>query len=743
MVELEGKLIEIIYKNDTNGYLVGLLSTPEEDVTIVGCLPTLKEGEGLSVKGNWILHPTYGRQLEVKEFKPVHPSSIEGIINYLSSGIVKGIGEKMAKRVVEHFGIDTLEIMQYNPHKLMEVSGIGEAKAEAIAHAFHEERELREIVFFLSKYGVSPVYAVKIYKRYTEATLKVIHENPYRLAEDVIGIGFRKADEIAKSMGVPEDSGYRIQAAARYTMNGLHGEGHTYAPLKLLIRKTHELTGCNHQLVEESIQNLMLDQKLHLEKHEDEFIVYSMAYYYAESNVCKALVALAQRSLEPIATDINKVLEDLHKEEKIQLADRQKEAVIQATENAIMIITGGPGTGKTTIIKALIKILERNDKKLLLAAPTGRAAKRMTEATGREAKTIHRLLELGYSEDDENMVFQRNEENPLDADVIIIDEGSMVDILLMNNLLKAIDARTSLIFVGDVDQLPSVGAGNVLKDIIDSGIIKVVRLTEIFRQAQESMIIVNAHRINEGKEPLCNVKEKDFYFLSKRPGEDMVYKLLSLVKDRLPNHYNLESSRDIQVISPMKKGEAGTLNLNKALQNGLNPAEKDKKEKEFRGKLFRVGDKVMQIKNNYSLKWTNISPNSVEEKGEGVFNGDIGYITEINSEDNEMVILFDDSRLVIYDFSQLEELELAYCITVHKSQGSEFPVVVMPITWGPPMLLTRNLLYTAVTRAKSLVVLVGTESYLHQMIKNVRTIERYSGLGFRLKRYFDFHSIKQ
>ena len=742
MVEFEGRLVEIIFQNESNGYTIGILSGEDEDVTIIGYLPALKEGENVAVKGKWTMHPNYGRQLEVQEYRPIHPSTKEGILSYLASGVIKGIGDKMAARIVEHFGEETLEIMQFAPHRLTEIQGIGDSKAQSIIEAFQEQRELREIILFLSQYDISPSYAVKIYKKYGEKTISTIQENPYRLAEDIFGIGFKIADKIAMSLGISRNSKYRIHSATRYALGAIHAEGHTYTPKDRLASKTAELINVSIAEVEDAISYLALDQKIHVEKYNEELIVYSLPYYFAEANVCKKVIELSQVEIDIDTIDLKMELQRLQKKESIELAKHQLEAVEQAIVNGIMVITGGPGTGKTTTINILIKMFERLEKKIILAAPTGRAAKRMSEATGREAKTIHRLLELGYSDNEEEVAFQRNEDYPLDADVVIIDEVSMVDILLMNSLLKAITVGTRVVLVGDVDQLPSVGAGNVLRDIISSNIVKVVKLNEIFRQAQESMIIVNAHRINKGEYPIFNVKDKDFYFISKSRYKDIADTLVDLVKDRLPKHYNVDAIRSIQMLSPMKKGEVGTISLNKALQQKLNPPERWRAERDFHGKLLRVGDKVMQIKNNYTLKWNSIDTSTKESSGEGVFNGDIGYIQRIDIANQELSILFDDYRLVIYDFSQVDELELAYCVTVHKSQGSEFPVVVMPVTWGPPMLLTRNLLYTAVTRAKSLVVLVGTEEYLRQMVNNNQIIERFSGLGFRLKRYFDFqHSL--
>lgn len=743
MLEVEGRLIEIIFQNESNGYTVAILESPEEEITMVGYLPALKEGDHLSVKGKWMIHPVYGHQLEVQEYRPILPTTEEGIIYYLSSGILPGIGKKMAKRIVDYFGKEAMEIIQSQPHRLTEVSGIGESKAEAITEAFQEQRELREIILFLSQYSITPNYAVKIYKIYGENTISTIQENPYRLAEDIMGIGFITADRIAKTMGIAANSKYRIYAGTKYMLNTFHLEGHTYAPGQMLIERTAELLKVEVEMVQEAVQNLALDQKIQIERQGEEIAVYSMAYYYAETNVCKKLIELSRVKMAPLEIDLEEELQQLQQQEGISLATNQKEAVKQAVENGILVITGGPGTGKTTTINTLIKIFEKLEMKIVLGAPTGRASKRMTEATGKEARTIHRMLELGFAEEEDSMMFQRNEENPLDSDVIIVDEVSMVDILLMHSLMKAVSLGTRLVLVGDADQLPSVGAGNVLKDIIDSRIVKVVRLNEIFRQAEESMIIVNAHKINHGEYPLLNMKEKDFYFITKNQRGNITKTVIQLVKERLPNHYQFDSVKDIQVLTPMKKGEIGTINFNKELQQALNPPIKWKKEKALKEKIFRVGDKVMQIKNNYTLKWESQDPDSQEEKGEGIFNGDIGYIHSIDEEDQELKVLFDDYRLVNYSFSQLDELELAYCITIHKSQGSEFPVVVMPIAWGPPMLLTRNLLYTAITRAKNLVVLVGTENYLRMMVDNDKIIQRYSGLSYRLNKFYEFHLNQQ
>lgn len=762
MVELEGRLVEIIFQNQSNGYLIGLLDCEEEEVTVVGYLPALKEGETISVKGKWVDHPIYGRQMDVEEYRHIQPSTREGILKYLSSGVIKGIGKKTAKNIIDHFGTDALEIIQYAPQRLTEVAGIGEKKAQTITAAFQEQRELREIILFLSQYGISPSFAVRIYKKYEEMTIAYIQENPYRLADEIRGIGFKRADLIARAMGISPNSKYRIHSGINYSLNTFHREGHTYAPSSSLIKRATSLLGVEEAQVIDGIQEMALDQKIQLERQvgeeglggegcppeeagpldrpNEEIIVYTMPYFYAETNACKKLIELSQEKLEDLELDLEKEIKELEEEDNIELAARQKEAIKEAINNGVLVITGGPGTGKTTTINTLIKVFERLDKKILLAAPTGRASKRMTEATGKEAKTIHRLLEIGYSDEDEIMIFQRNEDSPLKADVIIIDEVSMVDIILMNNLLKAVPKGARLIFVGDVDQLPSVGAGNVLRDIIDSGVVRLVRLNEIFRQAEESMIVVNAHKINQGHYPVLNARDKDFYFMTRTRKEDILDTIVDLVRERLPNHYKFDPIKDIQVLTPMKKGDVGTINLNRQLQRYLNPPHQLKKEKDLREKLFRVGDKVMQTRNNYTLKWTSLDPEAEEARGEGVFNGDMGYIEAIDMKEEEMTVFFDDNRRVVYNFSQLDQLELAYCVTIHKSQGSEFPVIVMPVTWAPPMLLTRNILYTAITRAKSLVVLVGSENYLRQMIDNNRIIERYSGLGTRLRRFVEFQT---
>ena len=733
-IEIQGVLTDIVFYNEANGYIVAVVDTTDEDITVVGYMPIVNKGETIAFNGKWIVHPVYGKQLEILSYRQVAPNTLEGIENYLASGLIKGIGPKTAKKIVDKFGRDALDIIQYRPHVLTQIEGIGAAKANLIAEAFQEQRELQEVMLFLQQYGVTPNYAVKIYKRYGQETIRLIQENPYRLADEIIGIGFKIADTIAKRMGIDPRSTYRLMCGLKYMLMQSNLEGHTYTLREELLRETAKLLEVEVPLLEEPLMNLALSNEVQLENLEDQIVVFGLAYFFAETYVCKKLIELAKIEIPAVGENIDESITKMEENEGIILAENQKHAIKEAAQNGVSVITGGPGTGKTTTINSIIRMFEMNNLSIVLGAPTGRAAKRMSEATGREAKTIHRLLEYAYAEIDLGMAFGKDDEEPLAADVVIIDEMSMVDILLMKALLRAILPGTRLILVGDVDQLPSVGPGNVLRDIIESNIFKVVKLDKIFRQAEESMIIVNAHRINKGEYPYTNQKEKDFYFISKKTQENIAETIQALCKERLPKFNGFDPIKDIQVLTPMKKGIVGMLQLNNQLQSILNPKAPYKEEKEMKEKIFRVGDKVMQIKNNYNLKWKKTED---EGEGEGVFNGDMGYIQDIDSEDREMWILFDDDRLVKYDFSQLDELELAYCITIHKSQGSEFPVVVMPVSWGPPMLQTRNLLYTAVTRAKKLVVMVGQEGCLKNMVDNHRITRRNTGLGVRLRRFLE------
>lgn len=729
---ITGQIVSIIYYNDFNGYTVADFDMQEELVTIIGFFPELQEGEELNLTGKWVTHAEYGMQFKVESFYVEEPSTIEAIEKYLASGLIKGVGPVTAKRLVNHFGKDVLDIIQFYPKRLMEVEGIGEKKLHQIILSYEEQQGLREVMLFLQKFGVTPRHAVKLYKKYGDKTIGTLKENPYKMAEDIMGVGFKTADQIAIKMGIDSRSNYRITAGVKYALYQIHNEGHTYCPENMLIENAMKLLEVPQEEIENDILDMTMKGHIKLEMMNGEKAYYSIPFFKAEEEVAWRIISLSSIESEDPLSDIDEKIIDLEKKSKIRLASRQREAIIESMNNGVLVITGGPGTGKTTIINSILDILEGRDEKVLLAAPTGRAAKRMTETTGRESRTIHRLLEYGFSKEEEGQFFQKNEEEPLEADVVIIDEMSMVDTMLMNHLLKAISVGTRLIMVGDVDQLPSVGPGNVLKDIIDSKMIKVVQLNKIFRQAKESMIVVNAHKINSGELPLLNVKDNDFYFHRIPSKEDVLKTVVDLCSRRLPKYKGFNPLQDIQVLSPMKKSIVGVYQLNKSLQEVLNPPSKDKVEKKFGDLLFREGDKVMQIKNNYNIAWTSILGQG-EEKGEGVFNGDFGILQSIDLEEGKLVVLFDEEKSVEYDFNQLDELELAYAVTVHKSQGSEFPVVVMPISWGPPMLLTRNLLYTAVTRAKEFVVLVGLEKYLLNMIKNDYINKRYTGLCQKIR----------
>ena len=715
MEKLQGMVSDIVFKNEENGYTIASLANENDEITIVGCMPTLSVGESIEVEGKWINHKIYGSQFEVQSFMPVTPSSLEGIYVYLSSGMIHGIGEKMAKRIIDKFGVDTLNIIQNTPERLTEVEGIGMKKVKQIQESYEENRELRNIIIQLSPYGITPNYCLRIYKKYKDKSLEVINKNPYRLAEEVRGIGFRIADDIASKIGIDKYSPDRIMQGILFTLNQSLGSGHTYLPKRVLIEQSVKILGVEPTFVENGIIDLAYNQKLHLENRDGEILVYLMMYYICENGVCKEIVKLSQHETKDLHINIDEEIKIVEKEDEISLANNQILAVKEAINNGVTIITGGPGTGKTTTINTIIKIFENNDQKVVLCAPTGRAAKRMSETSNKEAKTIHRLLEMGFSTDGDELTFFKDEEDPIEADVIILDEASMVDIILMYNLLKAIKLGTRLLLVGDSDQLPSVGAGNVLKDIIDSGVIKTVRLDEIFRQARESMIVVNAHKINNGEPLFLNVKNKDFFFLRKNTNEEILNEIIGLVSERLPKFYNFDKLKDIQVLTSMRKGDLGVTNLNIELQKYLNPPNKYKQEEEFAKRTFRVGDKVMQIRNNYTKKW---ETEDKSDNGEGIYNGDIGYIFHIDKDKKTVFVLFDKVKIASYKYDELDELDHSFCTTIHKSQGSEFPVVVIPIVWAPPMLLSRNLLYTAVTRAKKLVVLVGDVKYLEQMIKN-------------------------
>lgn len=731
MLKLEGTIEDIIFRNESNGYTVAKLNTSDGLVTIVGNVALINLEELVEVEGDWVYHNTFGEQLNFSSIKTIVPSTLKGIENYLASGLLPYVGPKTAKLIVDRFGLNSLDTIQYNPEKLKEIPGIGDKKLDRISKAYEEQRELRDIMVYLQQYDISVNNGIKIYKTYGKETIKIISENPYRLSEDVYGIGFKTADAIARKMGIDLNSPYRAEAGLRYIMLESAGQGHCYLPKEELISKTTKLLDIDIEIIEDSLKDLAFRNNFHLKKEAEEVIVYYAPYHVAENNVARKIVELSRVEFEDIEVDVEKKIKEIEEKNKIEFGKKQIDAIKESLNNGLMVITGGPGTGKTTTINAIIEIYEDLGYKVVLGAPTGRAAKRMTETSGRESKTIHRLLEFSYMEAD--MAFNKDEDSPLDGDLIIIDEASMIDILLMNSLLKAINPGTRLILVGDIDQLPSVGAGNVLKDIIDSESIRVTMLDEIFRQAEESMIIVNAHRINKGKNPILNKKDKDFYFENQFDTESILKTIIDLNLDRLPKFYDMDPIKDIQVLTPMKKGDVGINSLNKHLQNALNPTSKEKPEKQIGDEVFRLGDKVMQIKNNYNTEWKILKDGQELERGQGVFNGDFGFISHIDNEGMFLTILFDDEKEVEYSFNQLDEVKLAYATTVHKSQGSEFPVVIMPIYWGPPMLLTRNLIYTAITRARQLVVLVGMEKYLHMMIKNNRIANRYSSLDKKIR----------
>jgi len=734
LITFEGIIEEIIFTNEINGYTVCELKGEKETITAVGFMPFINVGEILKVSGNWITHPDYGEQLKVEFYEKILPKTLEAIEAYLASGLIKGIGPASAKKIVKRFGEDTINIIEFHPEKLSEIKGISYEKALRIGRAFQEQKELRNIVMFFQEYGISPTYCAKIYQIYGKDAIEVIRNNPYKLSDEAIGISFKTSDRIARSLGIDPKSKFRICSGIKYVLFYIAMDGHTFVEDDKLKEYTSKLLEVDMDDISDALISLMLDKSIYIERSDTSSRVYLSPFYNAEANTARKLAQLSSVKYVGDLSGFDEKILEVQKKEGIILTQNQKDAVKEALINGVLIITGGPGTGKTTIIKSIINLLSAEGYDVMLAAPTGRAAKRMTEATGFEAKTIHRLLEIGYTAKEEELVFARNEDNPIDADVVIIDEMSMVDILLMNHLLKAVEIGTRLILVGDVDQLPSVGPGKVLQDLINSEVIKTVRLKEIFRQAGESLIIVNAHRINNGEKPILNNRDKDFFFVTRNSAEDIVKTIVDLCTRRIPNAYGFEPMKEIQVLTPVRKGPIGVGSLNAELQALLNPKDKNKKEKIFRDFLFREGDRVMQIKNNYNLRWQ--KDDSRGSEGTGVFNGDTGIIREIDDEEQKIVVYFDDEKIVDYGFSILDELEPAFAVTIHKSQGSEFPVVIVPIFPGPQVLMTRNLLYTAVTRAKNLVVLVGNRDYLDIMINNAREANRNSGLADKLRLCF-------
>ena len=734
MEVLEGFVEVILYKNEDTGYVVSKINQNNNPITAVGLIPYLKEGQQVKLTGEWIVHKQFGKQFNMKTCEEIVPTSIEGIERYLSSGVIRGIGPVTAKKIINHFGEETLEVLDRNIERLKEIDGIGEKKYNIIYESYIANHDLKNIMIFFQGFGISQGQCIKIYKRFGPNAKEIVETDPYMLCKEIKGIGFNTADRIAGLLGIHKESESRVKSGIEFIINRFCSYGNTFMPKDKVIEETRILLDIKKELIETGIYNGVIENNLIIEKVMDIDCVFTPIYYYCELGITEKLAKLAIENFQNINSDINFEISNFERIQEINFAPTQKEAILGAFTDGIEIITGGPGTGKTTIIKAIIDIYENQGLKVLLAAPTGRAAKRMKESTGRESKTIHRLLDIGAGEED--MVLGGGVEDPLEGDVVIIDEASMIDIFLMYSLLRALKVGTRLIIVGDVDQLPSVGAGNVLKDLINSNLIKVVRLIDIFRQGAESLITTNAHKINRGEMPYLNKKDNDFYFIKEENIDGILKVILDLVNRRLPEfNKTWDKKRDIQVLTPMKKGVLGVLNLNERLQEILNPPSKNKKERRQRNLILREGDKIMQIKNNYSIKWTLI--NDPEEQGEGVFNGDIGYVQSIDDEERAVTVIFDDEKSVIYNQENIEELELAYAITIHKSQGSEFKVVIMPAFMGSPFLMNKNLLYTGITRAKELVTVVGYQRALKFMVENKSNQERYSTLEMRIKGIID------
>lgn len=733
MDSIKGYVEHIVFRNDENGYTVLNLKNEEGEVTCVGSFHYIEEGELLSLTGEYTTHRLYGVQFKVESSEVCELEDLVSIEKYLGSGAIKGIGAALAGKIVQKFREDTFRIIEEEPERLAEIKGISERKAREISAQVEEKRDMRQAMIYLQKYGISTTLAAKIYQHYGQNVYRVIEENPYQLADHVSGVGFKIADEIASKVGIHADSDYRIRSGIFYTLLQSVNEGHVYLKQEPLLRRTSELLGVEIQNIEKYLMDLAIEKKIVLKKEDGDMRVYSSHYYYMEMNVAKMLHDLSVE-YRAEGEGIEHQLLTIEKESELFLDERQRTAVFEAVRHGFMVLTGGPGTGKTTTINAMIRFFESDGMDILLAAPTGRAAKRMTEATGYEAQTIHRLLEVnGNPEDDTVNGFQRNEENPLEADVIIIDEVSMVDLPLMSALLKAVLPGTRLVLVGDCNQLPSVGPGSVLRDIINSKSFPVVMLSKIFRQAEESDIVVNAHKINRGEEVMLDNKSKDFFFLKRQDVNVIISVLITLIKNKLPKYVGA-TSYDIQVLTPMRKGLLGVERLNSILQEYLNPPEQGKTEKEFGDHLFREGDKVMQIKNNYQLEWEITTKYGMSiDKGMGIFNGDMGIIKEINTYEETIIVEYDEQRKVKYPYALLDELELAYAITIHKSQGSEYPAVVIPLLQGPRQLYHRNLLYTAVTRARRCVTLVGSDHVFQDMIRNTNEYGRNTSLAKRIQ----------
>ena len=733
-----GYIDHIIFRNEDNGYTVMVLKgvKDEDELTCVGTFPVITQGASIEAEGSFIQHPVYGKQFQAVRLTEKMPEDAMAMERYLGSGAIKGIGAALAGRIVRHFGSDTLRIVEEEPERLAEIKGISEKKAHEIAIQIAEKSEMRKVMMFLQKYGISLNLGAKIYQKYGDSVYSVLQENPYRLADDISGVGFKIADEIAYRIGIHTDSDYRIKSGLSYTLLQAGGEGHVYLPKEELFKRAEQLLGVDASYMEKHLVDLSMERKIIQKEEKGQVLVYPAQYYYLELNTARMLRELDIDCPED-EERVERRISQIQKETGTVLDEMQEKAVKEAAGHGLLVLTGGPGTGKTTTINAIIRFFESEGAELRLAAPTGRAAKRMTEATGYEAQTIHRMLELtGMPEDDREgqpVHFERNAENPLEADVIIIDEMSMVDIHLMHSLLMAVTAGARLILVGDENQLPSVGPGNVLRDIIRSGQFPVVELKKIFRQASESDIVVNAHKINRGEQVEINNKSRDFFFLKRYDADIIIRVVIALIQEKLPKYVEAKPF-EIQVLTPMRKGLLGVERLNQILQRYLNPPDPSKKEKEIGQGLFREGDKVMQIRNNYQLEWEVRGRYGIPvDKGVGVFNGDTGIIRMINEFAELAEVEFEDGRYAQYTFKQLDELELAYAVTIHKSQGSEYPAVIIPILSGPRMLMNRNLLYTAVTRARKCVTVVGSEETFREMINNEKQQRRYSSLDRRIQ----------
>lgn len=731
---LEGYVDKIVFRNTENGYTVLCVVNEDIEVTCVGTFSYIDEGEYLCMRGQYTEHVVYGEQLNVKSYEIKEPSDVASMEKYLGSGAIKGIGTALAARIVRKFKKDTFRIIEEEPERLAEIKGISERSAKEIAVQFEEKRELRNATLFLQQYGISLNLGVKIHEKYGSKMYEVMKQNPYKLAEDITGIGFKIADEIAKKVGIGIDSDFRIKAGVLHVLKEAAGQGHTYLTEEMLGKRTSELLMVEPDIIGHHLMDMVMNKQIVIKEEEGEHRIYSSYYYYTELNCARMLMDL-NIPYEYKEQKFEKLMNKLEKQMKMELDAMQRTAVLEAVRNGLLIVTGGPGTGKTTTINAIIHFFQQEGLDILLAAPTGRAAKRMSETTGMDAQTIHRLLEITGNVEDDNqrMRFERNEENPLETDVVIVDEMSMVDISLLQSLLKAIVVGTRVIFVGDVNQLPSVGPGNVLKDMISSHCFSMVKLTKIFRQATESDIVMNAHKINRGEQLVLDNKSQDFFMLQRQQVQNILQVVIMLVRDKMPKYVDA-GVYDVQVLTPMRKGELGVERLNQILQEYLNPRSNKKKEKEYKNRIFREGDKVMQIKNNYQLAWEVKSKYGItQDAGTGIFNGDCGIIREMNLFAETLTVEYEEGKMVEYGFQALDELEHAYAITIHKSQGSEYPAVVMPILTGPRMLFNRNLLYTAVTRAKKCVTIVGSREMVQQMIENVNEQKRCSSLHTRLR----------